>query len=130
MSRETNSKLVTGRTYFEGEPTPVSGFLTHTPNLKGFHLTAQVPVILLTPEGERLHANVEVIDVLGVQPRDFTLASDRMLWHIAKKDMHGLGAHVLAELAYRENALNREVERAQADRIAKSRRDANVLMGR
>lgn len=130
MSRETNSKLVTGEPYTPFVGFQVTGFPVHTMNLNGLHPDSMTVATLLTPEGARVRALVRVIDIVGVKVRDFTRASDNMLWKIAERDMAGLGARAMAELAYRENTLNREVERAQADRVAQSRRDADALMGR
>lgn len=127
----TASKLVTGRHYSEGEPRPITGYLTQCPSLNGLGGDRLVPVTLLTAEGEKVrNVLVRVIDVAGVKLRNFSLFSDHMLWRVAEINMGGLAEGALAELAYRESQKLAEQEREESARLALSRRSADALMGR
>ena len=101
------------------------------PNLNGFGADSLVPVILLTPEGEKVHnVLVRVIDVLGAPVRDFGRSLDQMLWRVAELDFHGYGEMALAELTYRERLALVYTARERSARLAAFRRDADALMGR
>lgn len=131
MNENQAAKLITGERFVAGQPQLVQGFLDHKPNLTGKGVDDLTLVVLLTPEGDRIaNVMVRVIDVLGVRPRNFSLFTDHMLWRVAETDMSDLGELALATLARREKLARQEDERERSEVLAKSRRDANALMGR
>jgi hypothetical protein len=129
----TAPKLITGVKYQSHCRTPrqVTGWLTHKSDPNGLSADSLLPVTLLTAEGEKIpNVLVRVIDVLGLSVRDFSRSTEQMLWRVAELDFHGYGELAFAELAYRERQELEAKEREVAARLADSRRNADLLMGR
>jgi hypothetical protein len=124
-------QLITGYVYVRLIPQSVTGWLVQRPNLNGLGADKVVPVTLLTADGDRWrNVLVRVIDILGVEVRNFAHFTDHMLWRVAETDMGGLGERALAELAYRERLALKEKLREQSARLEGSKRAAAMLMGR
>lgn len=130
MSRST-PRIITGRRYVGEQYFFATGWLIHKPNLNGYGADALVPVTLLTTDGEIVRdVLARVIDIAGITPRDFRNFTERMLWRVIETDMSGCAQFAFAELGRRERHEIEQREREVADRIARSRRAADMLTGR
>lgn len=130
MSR-TAPRIITGRHYVEGQPHYVTGWPIKVPNLNGKAADTLVPVTVLTADGEVFRdVLVRAIDVMGVTVRDFRGFTERMLWRVIETNMSDCAELAFAELRRRERAEIEQREREVADRLARSRRAADALMGR
>lgn len=125
-------RVVTGHIFVEGKPQNITGFPVFMHHAGDWRSGTSLAIVdLLTEDGVlRTRAFAPAFDMLGVPIKTLSAMSDPTLWGIADRDWVGFGALALAELARRENALNREAECALSDRLSKSRRDADALMGR